>query len=642
MTIPLYDIAKLATAGLLSVALSAAPSAQAPTLWPDSIRVWGEFQCDTDGRRGRFERVAAFDNVTTVLRSDGRIFLNGSGISRIDMIPPAPAGQRYIDAEVTSSNGTGLLSSGHIIQWGPLPFLAPPALPPSTRYTQFSRGGSHALALRSDGAVVAWTSQAGSAIHGQATIPVQLLPGTVAKVSAGNQYSLALRNDGSIVAWGNNADGQCNVPVLPTGVTYVDVHAGSRHAVAIRSDGLVEAWGSNASGQCNVLPLPAGVTYVLAAGGWWHSSAYRSDGEFVTWGDQSLGQGGVPQIPPGDACVQLDSGQAHTVALLRSGKVLAWGSNELLQSVLPDEPQGPNPARFLAAAAGRNHIVGLNSRREIVAWGRDIHGITMVPPALQGRQWLDVGCGTLHTVALARGGSLHAWGDNSAGQCNVPPLPPQVYWTKFVVGPGHNVAMRSDGVTEGWGDNGWLCLPIPIPPPGLRYVEADCNYSTTLLLRSDNTLHHLGKPNSLAVPPPNAAPGERFVEVATTDNRFQAALMEDGTVIHWGVPSSYWQPLRPLPAPLPFGVSYVQIEALRYSMALRRSDGCIDMMGEPQVWVRALDPGTSYVGLSGGNDIVAARVGPTCTYVSFASGCAGSRPATRLIPRDTPDRKSVV
>jgi hypothetical protein len=33
---------------------------------------------------------------------------------------------------------------------------------------------------------------------------------------------------------------------------------------------------------------------------------------------------------------------------------------------------------------------------------------------------------------------------------------------------------------------------------------------------------------------------------------------------------------------------------------------------------------------------VTARVGPTCTYTSFASGCAGSRPVTRLIPRDTP------
>jgi hypothetical protein len=31
-----------------------------------------------------------------------------------------------------------------------------------------------------------------------------------------------------------------------------------------------------------------------------------------------------------------------------------------------------------------------------------------------------------------------------------------------------------------------------------------------------------------------------------------------------------------------------------------------------------------------------ARIGPTTTYVSFAPGCSGSRPATRLVPRETP------
>src|SRR5262249_31761291 len=30
------------------------------------------------------------------------------------------------------------------------------------------------------------------------------------------------------------------------------------------------------------------------------------------------------------------------------------------------------------------------------------------------------------------------------------------------------------------------------------------------------------------------------------------------------------------------------------------------------------------------------RVGPSCSYVSFANGCGGTRPASRLVPRDTP------
>lgn len=49
-----------------------------------------------------------------------------------------------------------------------------------------------------------------------------------------------------------------------------------------------------------------------------------------------------------------------------------------------------------------------------------------------------------------------------------------------------------------------------------------------------------------------------------------------------------------------------------------------------------LDPNTSYVEISAASEIVTGRVGPTCTYVSFAQGCAGSLPPARLVPRDTP------
>jgi hypothetical protein len=47
-------------------------------------------------------------------------------------------------------------------------------------------------------------------------------------------------------------------------------------------------------------------------------------------------------------------------------------------------------------------------------------------------------------------------------------------------------------------------------------------------------------------------------------------------------------------------------------------------------------PGESYVQIDAQSSLSVARVGPTSTYVSFASGCAGTLPATRLVPRDTP------
>jgi hypothetical protein len=49
--------------------------------------------------------------------------------------------------------------------------------------------------------------------------------------------------------------------------------------------------------------------------------------------------------------------------------------------------------------------------------------------------------------------------------------------------------------------------------------------------------------------------------------------------------------------------------------------------------VPALPPGFTYLQVGAGN---VARIGPQSTYVSFANGCAGSLPAARLVPLDTP------
>jgi hypothetical protein len=45
--------------------------------------------------------------------------------------------------------------------------------------------------------------------------------------------------------------------------------------------------------------------------------------------------------------------------------------------------------------------------------------------------------------------------------------------------------------------------------------------------------------------------------------------------------------------------------------------------------------------MASGDYMVTARVGPTSTYMSFATGCPGSRGVTRLVPWDTPRIGSV-
>src|SRR5436853_5481685 len=62
--------------------------------------------------------------------------------------------------------------------------------------------------------VVAWGSDA----WGSVTVLGGL---SYIRVAGGDQHTVALRSDGAVVAWGLGTSGQCNVPVLPTGRTYV-------------------------------------------------------------------------------------------------------------------------------------------------------------------------------------------------------------------------------------------------------------------------------------------------------------------------------------------------------------------------------------------------------------------------------------
>lgn len=72
---------------------------------------------------------------------------------------------------------------------------------------------------------------------------------------------------------------------------------------------------------------------------------------------------------------------------------------------------------------------------------------------------------------------------------------------------------------------------------------------------------------------------------------------------------------------------------------MRRSDGLCDSTSigpSAACPAPALPSGSTYVEVDAHGYQLAARVGPTSTYVSYGHGCAGSRQAARLVPMDTP------
>ena len=130
-----------------------------------------------------------------------------------------------------------------------------------------SANGFHSLALCSDGTLVAWgeywEGALGNGTTTGSTVPVEvttsgaLLGKTVVKVSAGGSHSLALCSDGTLVAWGANAFGQLGngtttdstVPIAVSasgalaGKTVVAISAGQYYNLALCSDGTLVGWG---------------------------------------------------------------------------------------------------------------------------------------------------------------------------------------------------------------------------------------------------------------------------------------------------------------------------------------------------------------------------------------------------------------
>jgi alpha-tubulin suppressor-like RCC1 family protein len=185
-----------------------------------------------------------------------------------------------------------------------------------------SSGTFYNLALCSDGKVVGWgrngSGQLGNGGFDSATAPVAvntsgLLNGkTVVSIATGRDHALALCSDGTLVAWGGNGAGQLgnnsittsNLPVavsragLLAGKTITAISAGANHSMALCSDGTLATWGDNGSGQLGTnnttasrVPVSVIRTGVLSGktvtgivGGQNHSLACCSDGTAVAWG----------------------------------------------------------------------------------------------------------------------------------------------------------------------------------------------------------------------------------------------------------------------------------------------------------------------------------------------------------------------
>ena len=140
-------------------------------------------------------------------------------------------------------------------------------------------------------------------------VQVSGLSGVVVAIAAGGSHSLAVRSDGTVWAWGSNVSGQlgngctlgtnCNsssTPVQVSGLSgVVAIAGGTNHSLAVRSDGTVWGWGETFRGAGERLHARDGLQQQFDAGAgvsrWerWRGDRDRPRGSHVLLSQPGVG-----------------------------------------------------------------------------------------------------------------------------------------------------------------------------------------------------------------------------------------------------------------------------------------------------------------------------------------------------------------
>ena len=267
------------------------------------------------------------------------------------------------------------------------------------RYVAVSAGNAHTCALRADGTITCWGSDA----LGQADAPV----GRFSAVSAGGNHTCGLRIDNTIACWGHDAFGQADAPVG----RFSAVSAGGNHTCGLRIDNTIACWGWHEHGQTDA---PAGQFRAVAAGRS-HSCGLRTDASIACWGLNEMGSANA-QAGPFSA---LSAGSAISCGLRTDANIDCWG---IRHGGNLDPPDG----RFTAVSAGGYfHMCGVRTDDTIDCWGWSIkwpHDEYVGQADAPAGRFRAVSTGGYHSCGVRTDGTIACWGDYEFGQTSIPAL----------------------------------------------------------------------------------------------------------------------------------------------------------------------------------------------------------------------------
>ncbi|WP_270170223.1 RCC1 domain-containing protein [Paenibacillus sp. SYP-B4298] len=527
------------------------------------------------GGQGILSNITAIDTKAghmLALRSDGTVWAWGR--NDYGQLGDGTTIDRHTPVQVKGLEGTGVL----------------------TDVIAVSAGNVSSYALKSDGSVWSWGANTfnmlgdGTAVH--RSTPVQVKQQgmgflfDIVAIEAGGMSAYALKSDGTLYSWGSNAMGELGDGTTTDRSNSVKVKnetnsdgvqaisflaAGSSMVLALKADGTLLGWGFNYYGQLGdgtttsrSLPVVLGNSSgglpkqeVPIAAGRSHTAYIKPDGTVWSWGANDYGQLGdgttiqrrsPVQVKGLVSIVAVTASNNHTLALKSDGTVWSWGLNDSGQlgdgtttftRHTPVQVKGMGGTGYLtdivAIRTNNYHSVALKSDGTVWTWGKNNFGQLgngtsssyYAPVQVRGRfgigeltNIVSIAAGTYHTVALKVDGTVWSWGYNAYGQLGDgtetnSQTPVQVKWgrhpltsiTALDAGDLFTVALDALGTVYSWGFGGFG-----------RLGNGETSNQLTPV-----TVKRMGGEGIL-----------RNVKTLSTGVSHTAAIATDGTVWSWG------------------------------------------------------------------------------------------------------------
>lgn len=481
-------------------------------------------------------------------------------------------------------------------------------------------GAGFSVEIRS-GEIWAWGDnnfgQLGNGTFSDSNIPVQEASHSTdwVDINAGSDHVLAVKSDGTLWAWGSNASGQLGIPLviissnMPMQVgnatDWVSLGCGKQQSYAIKANGTLWACGSNQSGALGINSTQSVNVFTMVgsntnwrnvSGGNNHVAAIQLNGTLWTWGANNFGQLGnalqtsqslAPiQIGTSNNWISVETGDDHVMALQNNGKLFAWGFNQSGQlgngnTINQSSPVQIGSSIFWVGMAsgqtGTNNVtqtLGVAADGKVYSWGNNVYGQLgntgsndsnphPVPTQISTlTNIVNVECGYGSSYALGANGVLYSWGYNNKGQLGdgtnndiyfpvtVSVVP--VGWSRVAGGELFSMALKSNGTLWSWGDNSFGQLGTgsssssltPVQVLGTDFTKFACGQSHSLAIKADGSLWAWGKntngqlgigntDNLIHSTPAQIGLGAKWVSVSCGDG-YSMAIQANGTLWAWG------------------------------------------------------------------------------------------------------------